>query len=931
MDYVASPEHFTTRSTVFFGKWWWPYNYDYHPSIFELADNVQGSFLGITAKPYYSLQATNPHTLTHTPGNEDAVDEPTYKKAKEVAEKYYGEAKVGTIEKTKGELLLITYLDGARAYYVQGDPGYIDTTLGRTEADPARAAALKLKQYATGQSSSPGHEQYLKEEFPNVQPADELDRITGDSLQPQDFIKDVQVLVQHLRWKTYMQAYICHSMINLLDNKIEASADMVYTDAVGIHKYNGVLSPESLVHTIRYSVDSNIQPSQRRQMAVDTGLVLTTIQSGPGRVLGEAITQGLSYIPVFGSLVAGPAHDFIQQTPTTPAVNNGVVSVLLESVKEMYQGYLVMTGQPTLKPNDLLLLNDHHLHMRGPLMVREVTHRLDAENGFVTIVNPDCVVYPHGSQMGHHLVMALSTGILHKLGSYYFMRGITAATLGELNHWMKTRAKKAVAGPLAKYLKVREAQGLDEGTKSNILERYIQRADKELERKLAALTPERYAADSPKLIQARTALNDLRSIDDVEAYSRRFGVSDLELGDVGAAGPSRLQNEILLQELKWSEEYKEDVRVARDLLHEKNPEAVAQAHLDKKRAAWAAGRERELNQELYAGSLKLDATGSLEGTSAEFKTLYETRAQKLKQIDELEALAIRTEAQNTELGALKSEINTANKRLTQLADEFVTTHAELDGIIREAVNGARGTKFLDLKTPTFARILDGTFGGTAAGIKGTVQGTAAVIQGEAEAIKATKDARLTGSQASNISKLRTHLEGLKTLYTDVKEAKEIKDATKLTARLKTSYALAKDIVRGGSLLGYAGPQALLKVAYDVAVYTVGGGIIDGINARFKARQVAKIVPLMVGDPAYPYTADIRGHQGAVIGDEPSWADNLIYGWSKQYTGDNQWVWAGMNTIQFTAAMLGIEVPEYVDDPVDVQYMEKLREPDAPGN
>jgi hypothetical protein len=88
---------------------------------------------------------------------------------------------------------------------------------------------------------------------------------------------------------------------------------------------------------------------------------------------------------------------------------------------------------------------------------------------------------------------------------------------------------------------------------------------------------------------------------------------------------------------------------------------------------------------------------------------------------------------------------------------------------------------------------------------------------------------------------------------------------------------------------------------------------------------------MVGDPAYPYTAGIRGHQGAVIGDEPSWADNLIYGWSKQYTGDNQWVWAGMNTIQFTAAMLGIEVPEYVDDPVDVQYMEKLREPDAPGN
>jgi hypothetical protein len=65
------------------------------------------------------------------------------------------------------------------------------------------------------------------------------------------------------------------------------------------------------------------------------------------------------------------------------------MSHLFRSLKDLYSGEIVITGEPAMKPYDQVFLFDSYNDMAGPIEVEQVTHIFSQETGFVTVITPD--------------------------------------------------------------------------------------------------------------------------------------------------------------------------------------------------------------------------------------------------------------------------------------------------------------------------------------------------------------------------------------------------------------------------------------------------------------------------------------------------------------------------------------------------------------
>jgi hypothetical protein len=65
------------------------------------------------------------------------------------------------------------------------------------------------------------------------------------------------------------------------------------------------------------------------------------------------------------------------------------MSYLFRSLKDLYSGEIVITGEPAMKPYDQVFLYDTYNDMAGPIEVEQVTHIFSQETGFVTVITPD--------------------------------------------------------------------------------------------------------------------------------------------------------------------------------------------------------------------------------------------------------------------------------------------------------------------------------------------------------------------------------------------------------------------------------------------------------------------------------------------------------------------------------------------------------------
>lgn len=227
--------------------------------------------------------------------------------------------------------------------------------------------------------------------------------------------------------KTFRQIHTADSYTNIITNNIEATEENMYTTAIGTYMRNGELAATDTVY-----VDTNIWPEKQKNVNIDTTL----------DAKGFRLLKGLGTIPVLGGIAdvinSGTGQHWFDRKVALKITHSG----LRDHVKNMYDGYLTIMGMGAIKPYDHIMLQDMYTNMGGTFEVREVTHMLNNDVGFVTMIKPDVIVYnsdekiPYFVLAGAQLATAFAfTWILRKMlrnatysGSMPILNSLWAAT-----------------------------------------------------------------------------------------------------------------------------------------------------------------------------------------------------------------------------------------------------------------------------------------------------------------------------------------------------------------------------------------------------------------------------------------------------------------------------------------------------------------------
>ncbi len=68
------------------------------------------------------------------------------------------------------------------------------------------------------------------------------------------------------------------------------------------------------------------------------------------------------------------------------------MALLINGAKEMYDGEIILIGNPKINPHDILLIEDKSNGISGPIEVEAVTHMFSFETGYLTEIKPNALV-----------------------------------------------------------------------------------------------------------------------------------------------------------------------------------------------------------------------------------------------------------------------------------------------------------------------------------------------------------------------------------------------------------------------------------------------------------------------------------------------------------------------------------------------------------
>lgn len=153
--------------------------------------------------------------------------------------------------------------------------------------------------------------------------------------------------------KPFMQAHIYSSSDNIISNQIIASEEGVYPNV--IVTYDGRVTP-------LIQADNDIRFDKQKTTTVEARIL--------ARMKGN-LTNFWS--------VESQARRFGHST-------------VRDFMKDMYKGDLLVLGDATTKPYDMVYLSDTIQDMQGCFLVKAVHHEFSVDTGFITHVEPDALV-----------------------------------------------------------------------------------------------------------------------------------------------------------------------------------------------------------------------------------------------------------------------------------------------------------------------------------------------------------------------------------------------------------------------------------------------------------------------------------------------------------------------------------------------------------
>jgi|GEM_PF-4046527 len=186
-----------------------------------------------------------------------------------------------------------------------------------------------------------------------------------------DYIVDAkQEKVLGTAVKPFRQFHVYDSATSILDNSIEATEEYIRTVAVGVYMNEGEMDTTSPIF-----VDTNIWPEKQRVVNIDTTM----------NAQGVRLIQ---HIPLIGGLLNKPLKWYFDEGVAIKIAAAG----LRDYVKDMYDGYLTVMGDPSVKPYDQMWVFDTYNDIVGLAEVKEVTQIMNHQMGYITMIKPDAVV-----------------------------------------------------------------------------------------------------------------------------------------------------------------------------------------------------------------------------------------------------------------------------------------------------------------------------------------------------------------------------------------------------------------------------------------------------------------------------------------------------------------------------------------------------------
>lgn len=189
------------------------------------------------------------------------------------------------------------------------------------------------------------------------------------------------------RRKPFQQAHLYTSVTDIIANGIAVSTKDIKTCAVGIYESQGFMNAKVPQKTEPQWVDSSIYPEYQKMMTVDTKLY-----GAASRKLGK-ISDIANF---FGSGITNNFMDRAFDNEGDARSHNRMavkmtISGLKDGMKEMYQGQMTIIGDPSVEPQDRMLINDTYNGITGECLIRDVVQVFSADQGYRTVLTPDLI------------------------------------------------------------------------------------------------------------------------------------------------------------------------------------------------------------------------------------------------------------------------------------------------------------------------------------------------------------------------------------------------------------------------------------------------------------------------------------------------------------------------------------------------------------
>jgi hypothetical protein len=166
--------------------------------------------------------------------------------------------------------------------------------------------------------------------------------------------------------KPLCQYHYIDSGIDILANDIRATAADLITTCRALYTLG---DNRAEMTPIQYA-DDTIKPELQRGDIVDSSLVKDTLAPNWWNNIFEKVD--LVY------------HNYAKERAIQLARAN-----LADAFRDMYQGELIIRGDPTIKPHDLIYINDVYNRVIGTAGVGRVIYNLGPQTGFTTSIKPD--------------------------------------------------------------------------------------------------------------------------------------------------------------------------------------------------------------------------------------------------------------------------------------------------------------------------------------------------------------------------------------------------------------------------------------------------------------------------------------------------------------------------------------------------------------